>query len=250
MNVLVDGPADAPTVVLLHTICTDHTLWSPMLKHLPETLRIICPDLPGHGLSAPGPSKIGSFISDVEDCLDAQGVTNATIVGHGLGGLIAQGLATKRMDQVRALVLSGTATKLETKERWQRVAREIQSEGSRAFERHIARRWDGPTGTWTMDRDAFTGEGLKRAVAAIAGADFYSTTAALRLPTLVLVGARDAFTPPDLARELADLVPGSRFETLRGAGHLSMLDTPDLYANKLLEFFRGIGDAPEPNPSH
>ncbi len=77
--------------------------------------------------------------------------------------------------------------------------------------------------------------------AAIAGTDFYETTATLRLPTLAIAGANDGSTPPDLVRETADLIPGARFHLMRGAGHLPMAEQPADYAATLATFLREIG---------
>jgi 3-oxoadipate enol-lactonase len=84
-------------------------------------------------------------------------------------------------------------------------------------------------------------EGWAGCAAAIAGTDFYETTATLRLPTLAIAGANDGSTPPDLVRETADLIPGARFALIRGAGHLPCLERPDDYAAALAGFLKEIG---------
>jgi 3-oxoadipate enol-lactonase len=84
-------------------------------------------------------------------------------------------------------------------------------------------------------------DGYAGCSAAIAGSDFYSTTAALRLPALAIAGDHDGSTPPDLVREMADLIPGARFELIRGAGHLPCVEKPDEYAAILTGFLRDIG---------
>ena len=76
---------------------------------------------------------------------------------------------------------------------------------------------------------------------AIAGTDFYETTATLRLPTLVLAGSNDGSTPPDLVRETAELIPGHRFQLLRRAGHLPMAEKPAEVAAVLTAFLDAIG---------
>ena len=77
--------------------------------------------------------------------------------------------------------------------------------------------------------------------AAIAGTDFYTTTAGLRLPLLGIAGSDDGSTPPDLVRETVDLVPGARFALIRGAGHLPVVDQPELWAGHVGQFLRDIG---------
>ena len=76
---------------------------------------------------------------------------------------------------------------------------------------------------------------------AIAGTDFYTPTAGLTLPTLAIAGVHDGTTPPDLVRETAELILGHRFELMRGAGHLPMVERPQAYADLLTDFLRGIG---------
>ncbi len=84
-------------------------------------------------------------------------------------------------------------------------------------------------------------EGWVGGASAIAGTDFYTTTAGLRLPTLVIAGANDGTTPPDLVRETGALIHGSRWHLFRDAGHLPMLEQPQAYAALLTGFLRDIG---------
>ena len=88
---------------------------------------------------------------------------------------------------------------------------------------------------------ATAAEGWMGGAAAIAGTDFYTPTAALTLPTLVIAGANDAATPPDLVRETADLIRGSRYHLIQGAGHVPTAEKPDEYATVLRDFLESIG---------
>ena len=84
-------------------------------------------------------------------------------------------------------------------------------------------------------------QGWIGAAHAIAGADFYTPISALHLPTLVIAGARDGTTPPDLVRETADLIPSAQFHLMQGVGHLPMLEKPAAFADILLPFLARIG---------
>ena len=84
-------------------------------------------------------------------------------------------------------------------------------------------------------------EGYAGCSSAIAGTDFYTTTASLRLPALGIAGSEDGSTPPDLVRETIELIPGSRFHLIRGAGHLPCVENPEEYANVLKSFLHEIG---------
>jgi 3-oxoadipate enol-lactonase len=86
-------------------------------------------------------------------------------------------------------------------------------------------------------------EGWAGCAAAIAGTDFYTTTATLTLPTLCIAGSADGATPPDLVSETADLIKGSRLALIRGAGHMPPVDRPDAFAAAVDGFLAEIAHA-------
>ena len=77
--------------------------------------------------------------------------------------------------------------------------------------------------------------------AAISGTDFFTSTSGLRLPVLGIAGSEDGSTPPDLVRETIDLIPGSKFHLIRGAGHLPCVEKPEEYSKVLTDFLCEIG---------
>ena len=111
-----DGDRDGAPVVFANSLGTDLRLWDQILPLLPSGLRIIRFDKRGHGLSeCPSPPyAMGRLIHDTERLLDHLDVEDAVFVGLSIGGLIAQGLAAKRHDLVRAMVLSNTGAKIGT----------------------------------------------------------------------------------------------------------------------------------------
>ncbi|MBM1222208.1 3-oxoadipate enol-lactonase [Ponticoccus sp. SC2-23] len=245
----VDDP-DAPTIVFANSLGTDLTLWDPMLPHLPGGLRLIRYDKRGHGRSSvpPAPYSMGALVSDAEAVCDAWEVKDCLFVGLSVGGLIAQGLAVKRLDLVRGLVLSNTAAKIGTKERWQERIDAVMSSGMEAVADGVLERWFGSAflaspdlAPWRALLLATPPEGYAGVCAAIAGTDFFSTTSGLRLPTMGIAGSEDQSTPPDMVRETTGLVPGSRFELIRKAGHLPCVEKPEEYAALLVDFMKEIG---------
>ncbi|MEZ5752801.1 MAG: 3-oxoadipate enol-lactonase [Paracoccaceae bacterium] len=242
-------PAGAP-VVFIHALGTDLRLWDALVARLPDALRLIRFDLRGHGLSdAPeGPYAMGGLVRDAEGVLDALGVRDAVVVGLSIGGLVAQGLAVKRLDQVRALVLSNTACKIGTAQMWQERAATARTEGIEALADATMARWfpkpfrDTPQArAWRNLLVRTPVEGYAGCAAAIGGTDFYATTAALRCPALGIAGSEDGSTPPDMVRETLELIPGSTMALIRGAGHLPCVDQPDTYARHLVDFLASIG---------
>jgi 3-oxoadipate enol-lactonase len=252
LHVADTGPKDAPAVVFSNSLGTDFRLWDGILPYLPEGLRVIRYDKRGHGLSTcpPSPYTMGALIRDAERLLEALEVRDCVFVGLSIGGMIAQGLAAKRLDLIRAVVLSNTAPKIGTREMWAERIAIAETEGTGPMADAIMQRWfskefrEGPqVSPWRRMVETTPGAGYAGCSAAIAGTDFYSTTAALRLPALVIGGTEDGSTPPDLVRELAGLIPGARFELIRGAGHLPCVEKPEVFGPLLAGFLREIGHA-------
>ena len=76
---------------------------------------------------------------------------------------------------------------------------------------------------------------------AISGTDFYTSTSSLRLPTIAIAGSEDGSTPPDLVRETCNLIPGSKFNLIKGVGHIPCVEAPRKYARILSDFMKEIG---------
>jgi 3-oxoadipate enol-lactonase len=246
LNAVLSDPATAPPLVLIHGLGLDLRLWDALLPLLPtRTLRV---DLRGHGASdtPAAPYAMGAMIRDVERLMDHFALKDAVLLGAGEGGLIAQGLAVKRLDLVHALVLTGSATRFAHPAAWEPRLTRLSAQGpdlDAECARLLGPRWrvspvldDTRAMLDHTRRDGWTGF-----ASAIATADFYQTTATLRLPTLVLAGSDDRTTPPDLQRDLADLVAGSTFQLIRGGSHLSMLTHSADFADLLTGFLTRIG---------
>lgn len=246
----VTGPEDGMPVVFANSLGTDLRLWDALLPLLPDGLRILRYDMRGHGLTdAPqGPYSMGALISDIERLMDHLGFRDAVFVGLSIGGMIAQGLAAKRLDLVRAMVLSNTAAKIGTREMWGERIAMVEAGGLGAILGGTMDRWFS---TSFHDDPGFPGwcnmflrtppQGWTGCAAAISGTDFLSSTSGLRLPTLAIAGDRDGSTPPDLVFETAALIPGAQTALIRGAGHLPCVEKPRDYARVLTDFLTAQG---------
>jgi 3-oxoadipate enol-lactonase len=245
-----DGDPSGAPVVFANSLGTDLRLWDDVLPLLPPGLRIIRYDKRGHGLSScpPAPYSMGALVTDAERLLDHLRVTGCVFVGLSIGGMIAQGLAVKRLDLVRGMVLSNTAAKIGTAAMWEDRIAAVRAGGIEALADAVMERWFSKAFRQTEALTAWRNmlirqpaEGYIGCGAAIAGTDFYTTTATLTLPTLAIAGTEDGSTPPDLVRETAELIRGSRVHLMRGAGHLPCVEKPGEYAELLTEFLREIG---------
>lgn len=228
---------EGPALVFSNSLGTDFRVWNPLLPYLPTGWRIIRYDKRGHGLSdlPPGPWSIEDHAADLAGLLDALEVRQAVICGLSVGGMIAQSLAASRPDLVRALILCCTGAKIGTPEIWNERIGWIREGGVDAILDGTMERWF--TARFRADRARLAPwrnmvratplEGYVRTAEAIRDADLRRATAALRLPCLAVAGAHDGSTPPDLVRETAALIPGSRFELIEDAAHIPCVERPE-----------------------
>ena len=245
-----EGDPHGPAIVFANSLGTDLRLWDKIVPRLPRGLRIIRYDKRGHGLSdCPRPPYgMGALVGDAERLLDHLGVRDSLFVGLSIGGMIAQGLAVKRPDLIRAVVISNSGAKIGTQQMWDDRIATVRAEGIEALADGIIERWFAKPFRATDEFHAWRNmlvrqpaDGYAGCGAAIAGSDFYTPTAGLRIPALGIAGSEDGSTPPDLVRETIDLIPGSRFELIRGAGHLPCVEKPEEYAGILTRFIEGTG---------
>jgi 3-oxoadipate enol-lactonase len=250
LNYRFDGAATGPVLVLSHALSTNLTIWDHVIPLLPPTLRVLRYDHRGHGgsdIPAP-PYAMGALVRDAEALLDHLSIRDCAFLGLSMGGLVAQGLAIKRLDLVRALILSNTAAKIGHPAFWQSGIDAVRAGGMQAIVEPATEamfskpfRATADIARWQDLMRHSPVEGYLGCAAAISGTDFYTPTASLRLPTLAIAGSEDKGTPPDLVRETASLIPGSRFALIRGGGHLPFVERPQAYADTLTTFLKEIG---------
>jgi len=249
LNAEISGPPSGPPLVLIHALGTDLHIWDEVLPLLPPGLRILRFDLRGNGASdvPPAPYNMGTLIRDTERLMDHFALKDAVILGLSIGGLIAQGLAVKRLDLIRAMILSNTAARIGRPEQWQARIAAVRATGMESLadatmERWLGRKWRDHPALPSLRKTflATDPEGWMGCAAAISGTDFFETTATLTLPTLAIAGANDGSTPPDLVRETAALIRGHRFALMRGTGHIPPVEKPAEYGALLSQFLMEI----------
>ena len=240
-----DGDPAGRPVVFANSLGTDLRLWDDVLSFLPGGLRFIRFDKRGHGLSScpKGPYTIDDLAEDAAGLLDSLGVKGAIFVGLSIGGMVAQSLAARRPDLVRALVLSNTAARMGNADMWEARIAAIRDSGMEGIADAVLERWfsaafleTGALEAWRNMLIRTPEDGYVACCHAIAGADLTETTRGLTLPTLGIAGSEDGASPPDLVAETVALIPGSAFHVIAGAGHLPCVEDPGTYAAHLNRF--------------
>ncbi|MFD1694539.1 3-oxoadipate enol-lactonase [Roseibium aestuarii] len=243
------GETGLPVLVFANSLGTDLRVWDRLVCHLSGRFRMVRYDKRGHGLSGatPAPYGMDDLVSDAAAVLDGLGLTKVIFVGLSVGGQIAQGLAARRPDLVRALVLMDTAHKISTPEMWNTRISAIDEGGIAALAEPILERWfsaqfrsqraDELAG-WRAMLTRTPKDGYLGTCAAIRDTDFTTSTAAISVPVLCLCGSEDGSTPPELVRSTAALVAGARYVEIPGAGHLPCVEFPDTVADAITTFLQ------------
>jgi 3-oxoadipate enol-lactonase len=254
LHTAVTGDPDGLPVVFANSLGTDFRVWDRLLPLLPPGLRLVRYDMRGHGLSdvPVGDYWMGDLVADAAGLIDALGLRDAVFVGLSIGGAVAQGLAAERPDLLRAVVLSNTAAKIGTEASWRERIATVRAGGIAAVADGVLEKWftrrfrterPDELAAWRHMLTRTPLDGYIGCCAALAGTDLRESTAGLRLPVLAVAGAEDGSTPPDLVREMADSIPGARFEIIRGAGHIPCVEAPEALAAVMGDFLQAQGRA-------
>jgi 3-oxoadipate enol-lactonase len=250
---VLEGPPGAPVVLLVHPLGATHELWDDTAAALQEGFRVLRHDVRGHGRSAvpPGPYTLEQMADDVRDLLDTTRIERVHFVGMSMGGLIAMAFALAHPGRVRSLVLCDTTAcyGAGVTPMWDERIRVAQTQGmtDALIERTLAiwftpafreRRADVVDRVRAMLR-ATDPRGYAAAIRAIGYVDLRERLAALRAPTLVVVGERDPGTPPAMARDIHARIAGSTLAVLPGAMHCAPIEAADEFNHLLVGFLSG-----------
>jgi 3-oxoadipate enol-lactonase len=243
----VDGPAEAPPLVLGASLGTDTTLWCPQLPSLAGRLRVIRYDHRGHGRSPvpAGPYRIDQLGADLLALLDRLGLARVHLGGLSLGGMVGMWLAAHAPHRVDRLVLLCTAARLGPAQAWAERAAMVRAHGMAAIADAGLARWFTPgfaerhPRTVARWREVLLGtpaEGYAACCEAIQVMDLLPVLPRIQAPTLVIAAREDPATPPEHAERIAAAIPGARLELLADAAHLANLAQPERVSRLVLKF--------------
>lgn len=242
---------EGPNLLLLAGVGTDLQSWLFQVEGLAPVARVIALDHRASGRSAspPGAISLEEMADDAASLLRQEGP--AVVLGHSMGGFVAQHLALRHPELVQGLVLANTSARLDAfglalLEVWvaQKRAGLSRETFARGFFPWIFSRrfFDNPltleaaVRLYAENPYPQATEDLARQVDACRSHDTRALVGSLRVPTLVVVAGADAVTPPELGRELAEAIPGARCVELPDAGHAAMNEDPQAFNAAVREF--------------
>ena len=238
------GTVTKPAIVLIHGEAGDHLSWPSGLRRLPG-LRTYALDLPGHGKSeGPGLQSISDYSASVLEFLNAAGLSNPVIVGHGMGGAIAMRLASEHADRICGIVLVATGARLPIASAMLENAANPSTFLLALQALHaacICSQTDEDLQEWILKRLSATRPTLLYGdLQACDVFDMSDQLGSIRKPVLVVCGTEDRLTPLRYSENLAGSIPGAALQTIDGSGHMVMLEQPRRLAGLLNVFVAGI----------
>lgn len=252
VDATVDGPVDAPVVVLSNSLGATRAMWDPQVPALAERYRVVTYDTRGHGASpAPaGPYTLDDLVDDLIALLDRVGAARAHVAGLSLGGMVALRLAAREPERVHRLAALCTSAKTEPQVYLDRAAA-ARAEGTASFAPAVVSRWLTPAYAaghpdLVARLEAMVAgcddEGYAACAEVVAGIDLRADLARITAPTLVVSGAEDPALPPEHQRLIADGIAGAELRTVSPAAHLANLEQPLQVTGALLAHVAAAGD--------
>ncbi len=235
------------SVVFLHGVGSDKSVWRPQLKHFGKTGPAVAFDYPGYGES--GPAVEGTTRDDYAvsmlTAMDALGIESAHVCGLSLGGVVAIAMHALAPRRCLSLILADTfAVHPEGQaihERSLAASADLRALAEARVDVLLAQPADPAVRSEVVETMARIDPAAYRIGAeAVWLADQRDRAAAIDVPTLVICGKEDKVTPPALSEELASMIPGAKLELIPGAGHLTNLERPAEF-NRIVEEFIGHG---------
>lgn len=267
-----------PPLLLLHGIGNSAQTWAGVLPRLAASHTVIAPDLLGHGSSDKprGDYSLGGYANGMRDLLSTLDIERVTVVGHSLGGGIAQQFAYQYPDRCERLVLVAAGglgralhpvlraatlpgSELTLSVLTGSLARPIggglvhvataltRAAGSRKV-LDIAVAWEVISALSAL-HDVRARRAFLRTLRSVADIRGQVVTGLDRLylaqamPLLAVWGARDSIIPVGHADALREIVHNCRIEIFRGAGHWPHLSDPQRFCDVLLDFIESTPPA-------
>ena len=240
-----------PTVLMLHGIGGGHLAFAPQVETLASAgYRAVAWDMPGYGHSAPiEPYTFKGLAQSCIQLIESLKCPQVALVGHSMGGMVAQEVVARRPELVSRLVLCGTSPSFGKPDGdWQRAfiaertAPLDAGQGMADLAEVLVPRMIGPGALPEGVRLATHCMGLvpaatyRRALECIVTFDRRASLPNIHVPTLLLAGEHDPNAPPAVMKKMAEAIPNSTFLQMKGIGHLMNLEDPDAFDGMLLNF--------------
>jgi 3-oxoadipate enol-lactonase len=246
IHVQVEGPEQAPVLMLSNSLATTLDMWSPQVEPFTRQFRLVRYDRRGHGKSGvpKGPYTMERLGRDALAILDALGLKTVNWCGLSMGGMVGQWLGANAPDRIERLVLSNTSCYFPDKTAWNDRLKFVREKGVAALAGPNMERWftkgfrERSPETIARMTEMFTATPLEGYIAcgeAVRDMDHRDLLPKIKAPTLVIIGRRDPATTPEAGEYIRSHIPGAVVSVL-DAAHISNIEQPAAYTSAVLDF--------------
>jgi pimeloyl-ACP methyl ester carboxylesterase len=227
-------------LLFIHGAGGNRAVWGFQRKFFKKALFL---DLPGHNVKGSGMSSVEEYVEFVKNFCAERSLKDIVLVGHSMGGAIVQSFALKYPEYLRGIVLVSTGAKL-------RVAPVIFEIIKKDYEEAVEFMIDLLFFNYVKDEikqrtlielKKIKPEVVYRDFEACDKFDLTNEIEKIKIPTLIVCGSEDVLTPVKYSKYLKRLIPNSKLEVIKGAGHMVMLEKPFEFNGKLRNFLEEIG---------
>lgn len=242
-------------VVLIHGVGLSQIMWGGQCAGLTPDYQVITYDMLGHGESpnpVPG-TGLEAYADQLHELLEHLALKTATVIGFSMGGLVARAFALRYPERLNGLVIMNSVFGRSDAQRSAIQARiqEVSAKGPEANVDAALKRWFSEEYTAASYaqiseiRRMVVGNdhaGYLHSYSLFANEDNYQAArmAEIRVPTLVMTGENDPGSTPDMAREMAALLPDARALILPGERHMMPMESPKPVNQALLAFLQQL----------
>lgn len=231
---VLDGPADAPLLVLSGSLGSTLDMWEPQVPGLSRTWRLLRFDHPGHGASPvwTEPVTVEAIGRAVLEFLDEAGYSRVCWCGLSLGGAVGQWVAAHAPERIERLILCCTLARFNT-DLYSGRAVTVRERGMEAVVEAVIGRWFTPSfgerhpevvARYRAMLEGIPPEGYAACCEAVARFDSRPYLASITAPTRVIAGRDDMATPVAGVRDLCERIPNARLEIIEDAAHLANVE--------------------------
>ena len=241
---------EGPTVVLQHGFLGGSGYWLPQIQYLCPRFDVVAPDLPGFATSGElaTPDTIDGFVAALIELMDELRVEKFSLVGHSLGGSIAQQLALDYPDRLERVVFYGASSIGDIPGRFETIGdsiKQLQKDGLEKTAVRFAKSWflhGDKAPAFDLCLRAGQGATLEGATRALQAVQIWTVDDRLqeiKTPALVICGDGDRGTPPARSMRLFEELPNARLAVLPGAAHNLHLERAELFNQVVGDFLTG-----------
>ncbi len=254
VNHLEKGSIDSEAVIFLHGVGGDSHSWDFQLESFSSEYRAIAWDMPGYGGSKPiNPMTFENLSESLIGMMDHLKINRAHLVGHSMGGMVAQQAIAMSEDRFKSAILSATSPAFGKPDGdFQQnfiKARLKPLEDGITMEDLAKKQVPNMVGDEPNPRGldlAYTSmskvsiETFTASIHCLVKFDRRDNLGSIKIPTLLIAGEKDTNAPAPMMEKMASKIPGSTYMCMAGTGHLSNMEKPEKFDLILKNFIQNI----------